>query len=62
MKTVTAQKVSVFGAILVRIQSECGKMLTRITPNTDTFHAVCAPQRIHFIQVDGLRPMLPRRS
>ena len=22
------------------IKSECGKMLTRITPNTDTFHAV----------------------
>ena len=25
-----------------RIQSECGKMRTRITPNTDTFHAVIA--------------------
>ena len=52
----TASKVSVFGVILVRIfphldariqkrlslciQSECGKMWTRITPNTDTFHAV----------------------
>ena len=24
-----------------RIQSECGKMRTRITPNTDTFQAVC---------------------
>ena len=46
-------KVSVFAVILVRIflyfprygvslhiQSECGKMQTRITPNTDTFHAV----------------------
>ena len=33
-------KVSVFGVILVRIQSECGKIRTTITPNTDTFHAV----------------------
>ena len=24
----------------VRIQSECGKLQTRITPNTDPFHAV----------------------
>ena len=40
-KCVTAQKVSVFGVILVRIQFECGKMRTRITSNTDTFHAVC---------------------
>ena len=23
-----------------RIQSQCGKMWTRITPNTDTFHTV----------------------
>ena len=52
----TAQKVSVFGAILVRIfphldwirkysvslriQSGCSKIRTRITPNTNTFHAV----------------------
>ena len=53
----TAQKVSVFGVILVhifpalglnagrygvslRIQSECGKMRIRITPNTGTFYAV----------------------
>ena len=28
-----------YGEIL-RIQSECGKIRTRITPNTDTFHAV----------------------
>ena len=48
------KKVSVFGVILVlifphsdwirrdtRIQSECGKMRTRIPPNTDTFYAVC---------------------
>ena len=24
----------------LRIQSKCGKILTRITPNTDTFHTV----------------------
>ena len=32
----TAQKASVFGVILVRIQSKCGKIRTRITPNMDT--------------------------
>ena len=32
--------MSIFGVILVRIQSKCGKIWTRITPNTDTFHAV----------------------
>ena len=26
-------------SVSIRIQSECGKMQTRITPNTDTFHA-----------------------
>ena len=36
----TSWKVSLFGDILVRIQSECGKMRTRITPTTDTFYAV----------------------
>ena len=52
----TAEKVSVFGVILIRIsrirteyeeiplslciQSKCGKIQTRITPNTDTFYAV----------------------
>ena len=48
----TELKVSVFEVILVhifphlestevslRIQSECGKMRKRITPNTDTFYA-----------------------
>ena len=38
--TDTAKNVSVFGVILDRIQSECGKIRTRITENTDTFHAV----------------------
>ena len=32
--------MSVFGVILVRIHSECRKILTRITSNTDTFYAV----------------------
>ena len=27
-------------AVSIRIQSECGNMRTRITPNTDTFYAV----------------------
>ena len=26
--------------VSLRIQSDCGKMRTRITPNTDTFHIV----------------------
>ena len=26
--------------VCLRIQSECGKMRSRITPNTDTFYAV----------------------
>ena len=29
----------------LRIQSECGKMPTRITPNRDTFYAVIMMQR-----------------
>ena len=32
--------MSVFGFFLVRIQSECEKIRTRKTPNTDAFHAV----------------------
>ena len=27
-------------SVSLRIQSECGKILTRMTPNTDTFYAV----------------------
>ena len=38
-------KMSVFRVVLVRIQSECGKIRTRITPNTDTFHAVCFSEK-----------------
>ena len=44
----TVWKVSVFGVILVRIQSECGKIQTRITPNTDTFYAVQSLQITKF--------------
>ena len=33
-------KVSVFRVILVRIQSKCWKIRTKITPITDTFYAV----------------------
>ena len=36
----TLREVSIFGVFLVRIQSECGKIRTRKTPNTDIFHAV----------------------
>ena len=49
-------KVSVFGVFLVRIfpyhsvslhiQSECEKLRTRKTPNTDTFHAAFIFQRL----------------
>ena len=39
---ITAWEVPVFEVILVRIQSERGKIRTRITPNTDTFYAVYA--------------------
>ena len=36
----TAWKVFVFGVILIRIQSEFGKIRTKITPNTDMFYVV----------------------
>ena len=42
----TAWKVSIFGVILVRIQSESEKIRTRITPNTDTFNAVIAISKL----------------
>ena len=35
----TALKKSLFGVFLVHIQSKCGKIRTRKTLNTDTFHA-----------------------
>ena len=33
--------------VSLRIQSECGKMQTRATPNTDTFHAVTVKINLH---------------
>ena len=36
----TAWKVSVFEIILIHIQSDCGKIRTRVARNTNTFHAV----------------------
>ena len=53
----TAWKVSVFGVILVvfppwieygeiRSKFQCGKMRTRIIPNTDTFYAVTSVQTL----------------
>ena len=33
-------KVPILGVILARIQSECGKIRTRITPNTYIFYVV----------------------
>ena len=32
-------------SVSLRIQSECGKNRTRITPNMDTFYAVCAEKK-----------------
>ena len=40
LETARACKESVFVVILVCIQSECGKIRARITPNADTFYAV----------------------
>ena len=36
-------------SVSLRILSECGKKRTRITPNTDTSHAVIIGQDWHFI-------------
>ena len=44
------------------IQSECGKMRTRITPNTDTFHAVTQPILTMFSNVSNLCIIWPTRS
>ena len=41
----TAEKVPMFGVILVRIHSKCGKIRTRITPNTDTFQVVTLSEK-----------------
>ena len=45
--SLTSWKVSVFGVILVRIRSESGKIRTRITPNTDTTHAVLCAHKLY---------------
>ena len=37
--------MSVFGVFSVRIQSGCGKIRTRKTPNTDNFHAMISLMR-----------------
>ena len=44
-KRTTAQNVFVFGVILVHIQFKCGKIRTRITPNTDTFQLVTLSEK-----------------
>ena len=41
-----------------RIQSECGKIRTRITPNTDTFHAV----NNSFISLKKLRKLFSQNK
>ena len=38
-------------SVSLRIQSECGKMRTRITPNTDTFYAVQLTKYIQFFKL-----------
>ena len=41
-------RFGVFWSVFSRIQSECWKIRTRITPTTDTFHAVSASHEIRF--------------
>ena len=43
-----------FSSVITRIQSKCGKILTRKTPNMDTFHTVTRRQ-IFFITTPWLR-------
>ena len=50
--------MTIFGVILVCIQSKCGKIGTRITPNTDTSHADTLTQ--HLVYWDEL--VLPASS
>ena len=50
--------MSIFGVILVCIQSKCGKIGTGITPNTDTSHADALTQ--HLVYWDEL--VLPASS
>ena len=39
-----------FGLNTLRIQSACGEIWTRITPNTDTFHAASLSDIITYFQ------------
>ena len=47
-----------YGEILVclRIQSECGKIRTRITPNTDTFYEVVLTLKLRIIIIIIILP------
>ena len=47
-----------FGVILVHIQCESRKIRTRITPNTDTFHAVCD----YYLTSCGFAIQIPKLS
>ena len=38
-------------SVSLRIQSKCRKIRTRITPNTDTFHAVCLESRLNIEKI-----------
>ena len=37
--------------VSLHIQSKCGKMRTRITPNTDIFHVIHTTLKAHFLSV-----------
>ena len=45
-----------------RIQSECGKIRTRITPNTDTSHAVNLISYPYFLSIFPPRYSLKKKS
>ena len=38
-------------AVSLPIQSECGKMRTRITPNKDTFYAVSGERKVNSLKL-----------
>ena len=46
-------------SVSLRIQSEFGKMLTKITPNTDTFHAVCRKVFYTINNIVGIKCLIP---
>ena len=50
------------GVVLVRIQSECEKMRTRITPNTETFQAVFVNQSFQLFESSPLKALEPDRT